>query len=605
MPTTVNRTYSYTGAVQTLVLPPNYIDGTLSVKVWGAGGGQIFGDTNQPGGQGDTVVCTIPGSLLSANDTVYFYVGGSTTSHNAGWNGGGIGGQASAGYNGYGGGGASDIRTGTALANRIVVAGGGGGTPSITNDLGGYAGDGGHPNGQAGFGNSFGTGSTAGSGHGGTQTAGGTAGNSVGSLADNAGAGALGVGGHGSNHSTSGAASGGAGGGGYYGGGGGGGAIPGGPIDSQEYAGNGGGGSSWTHASISGETYGYLANASIGKPRNNGQIQISYQLRDPVTAADAFIGSASMFGTGLLIQQELTSVSGRAAMAVGASRTALASPAMVAVARLSSARGASSIFASLTMSALSAMIDPGHRDLQPSLPLSSLGSLYIQQTQGNLNIHLLAALTLAGKTSITKSDPMVSIARLQSLGQATQLPGLSLVAVSAFDIPDIIGRVPSAFLTHEATLSMAAHGSVSLAGQLSALGGLPINPRVSMLLSGALRLNGGLPIVGSGSLIILPKLVHSGSAALASSAQLVIAPSLTEFVGPLMSSYGSLNVSHVLITDTTEMGALASLVIDSSEIFDPPYLTVIDGQTTMQFFIASRPVPSSVRNQMVVTNARS
>ena len=72
----------------------------------------------------------------TTNTTLYLYVGGGVDRNNprlGGYNGGGNGGtgyvNTSEGYDyhGFGGGGASDVRTGTVLSTRILVAGGGGG----------------------------------------------------------------------------------------------------------------------------------------------------------------------------------------------------------------------------------------------------------------------------------------------------------------------------------------------------------------------------------------------------------------------------------------------------------------------------------------------
>lgn len=303
--------FNYTGAKQVWTVPANVTSATF--ELYGAAGGASGGGmTAQPdywflGALGrDVGQSTYPGDLgwlfanpagytqavvpVTAGDVYNIYVGGNgglpdvtnTTGGTqvtakrgtAGWNGGAAGGQsvvsASAGSHYYagggGGGGATDVRHGgTALANRILVAGGSGGAggwsdrdkATFTNcpttpvppyrqigpegTLGtplyptqyistgpGRGGAVGNLNGTAG-GDAQGTtgASQVGTnGGGGTQTAGGAAGVAAGGAAISGTAGALGVGGGGASSTTttslsSGTMAGGGGGGGYYGGGGG------------------------------------------------------------------------------------------------------------------------------------------------------------------------------------------------------------------------------------------------------------------------------------------------------------------------------------------------------------------------------------------------
>ncbi|MDD3392675.1 MAG: glycine rich domain-containing protein, partial [Bacilli bacterium] len=112
----VNKTFDYTGDVQTYTVP---VDGVYQVEVWGAQGGTQR--SQYPGGKGGYAEGQ---TYLTAGTVLYIYVGGTTTTRTGGYNGGGSGGQSST----KGGGGATDIRIyGTALENRIIVAGGGGG----------------------------------------------------------------------------------------------------------------------------------------------------------------------------------------------------------------------------------------------------------------------------------------------------------------------------------------------------------------------------------------------------------------------------------------------------------------------------------------------
>lgn len=197
------RVFAYTGAAQTTVVPSgaNFV----TVDLQGAQGGGSGAYLGGRGGRLRASLAVTPGETLQIN------VGGrgvqtATPSAPGGWNGGGPQ-NADATSQGFGGGGATDIRRGAfALADRIAIAGGGGGA--------GYAsvngGDGGGTTGQAGPNGAY-TG-----GGGGTPSAGGAAG--TGSPQGGATAGALGIGGT-AGISQFGIAGGG--GGGLYGGGGG------------------------------------------------------------------------------------------------------------------------------------------------------------------------------------------------------------------------------------------------------------------------------------------------------------------------------------------------------------------------------------------------
>jgi hypothetical protein len=210
-----STTLNFTGAVQTFSAP---VTGNYTLQAWGAKGGND-GLTGANGGYATGVLA------LTAGQTISIYVGGiggNCTYPGGGWNGGGNAGPY--GCSG-GGGGASDVRFGgTALANRVIVAGGGGGAGNGIN-----AGAGG---GLLGI---------NGEGSGGTQSAGGAG----------SGAGSLGQGG---NHNGDG----GGGGGGYYGGG-------------SAYNDNGGGGgSSYIGGVLIGSTI--AGNASMPNPAGGTMI---------------------------------------------------------------------------------------------------------------------------------------------------------------------------------------------------------------------------------------------------------------------------------------------------------------------------------------------
>lgn len=204
-------TFNYTGSAQTWTVPQCV--NTITVVAKGGKGG---GGNN--GGWGASVTSNMtvtPGQVLQIN------VGGQGNCPTPGWNGGGAGGPQG-NYGGQllacGGGGASDVRiTPYALADRVIVAGGGGGRTGGDNwtatSING--GNGGCPNGLPG-GSTYGQG-----GQGGTTVAGGAGGAGWG-MGQAGFPGVLAVGGQGGMDNIVIYAAGGGGGGGLYGGGGGG-----------------------------------------------------------------------------------------------------------------------------------------------------------------------------------------------------------------------------------------------------------------------------------------------------------------------------------------------------------------------------------------------
>ena len=236
--------FSHTGGLQQWTPPINARNMTFQVS-----GGQ----GGKSGGQGGRVT----GTLTQIPSTLYIAVAGAgITGQSAagGFNGGG---QAGSGSNNEGsGGGSSDIRLGTDVESRIVVAGGGGGrgagitlTPSPGGGLIAAAGKDGQAKG----------------GGGGSQTSGGSGGLANGTGTSGS-AGSLLTGGTGGSSNLYG---GGGGGGGYYGGGGGGSDTD----SSGNDAGAGGGGSSFADPL-------YTSNIThfTGVKSGHGMVMIEYQL---------------------------------------------------------------------------------------------------------------------------------------------------------------------------------------------------------------------------------------------------------------------------------------------------------------------------------------
>lgn len=270
----VCQTFSYTGTEQTFVVPAGIA--SLAIDARGAQGeSAAVGGTGGLGGQASGTLAVTPG------ETVYVYVGG-----HDGFNGGGAGGLngniafgvAPSGTTGGRGGDASDVRQGgNGLADRAIVAGGGGGAghagvwpgcqPAVP---AGDGGAGGAAAGTAGSGTPCNCGGGGGGGGAaGTDMAGGAAGTYVGSTAclrsswSAGSAGALGVGGAGSSDFYNGTGAGGGGGGGFYGGGAG-------ANGSDTTPGGGGGGGSSYLGGVSDGT------AAAGVQTGNGSIEICH-----------------------------------------------------------------------------------------------------------------------------------------------------------------------------------------------------------------------------------------------------------------------------------------------------------------------------------------
>ena len=237
---TCSQTFYYVGAPEQFVVPEAVTRLTFEVRAASGSRG---------GGGG-----VIRGTMVNPPESFFVVVGqaGSMGINRAGgYNGGGASG-GSRGNEGSGGG-ASDIRLGTDLGSRVVVAGagGGGGAGGILGGAGGQliAASGASGQGQG--------------GGGGTQLSGGVPGvNSWGGEFPTEGS--FGLGGNGGSGNTSG---GGGGGGGWYGGGGGGGSYT-----PDTGGGGGGGGSSYAMADLTTNV-----THEVGANYGHGRIVISYQ----------------------------------------------------------------------------------------------------------------------------------------------------------------------------------------------------------------------------------------------------------------------------------------------------------------------------------------
>src|SRR3954468_6375218 len=109
------RDFNYTGAAQSWTVPKGVTSATFDL--YGANG--MSGVTPSEPSQGARYRST---SRVTPGETLMIYVGGA--GYKGGFNGGGYGGPDGLGS----GGGATDVRRGNAVTDRLLVAGGGGGT---------------------------------------------------------------------------------------------------------------------------------------------------------------------------------------------------------------------------------------------------------------------------------------------------------------------------------------------------------------------------------------------------------------------------------------------------------------------------------------------
>jgi hypothetical protein len=133
-----SQTLSFTGSQQTFTVPACVY--SVQLETWGGQGG-TSSSGGYAGGRGGYAYGTLS---VTPGQTLNIYIGGKGTNSTGsgtwiagGWNGGGTGVSW-----GGGGGGGTDIRVGgTALTDRVLVAGGGGGGyEGSYADIGGYGG---------------------------------------------------------------------------------------------------------------------------------------------------------------------------------------------------------------------------------------------------------------------------------------------------------------------------------------------------------------------------------------------------------------------------------------------------------------------------------
>jgi hypothetical protein len=269
------QTFTFTGAVQTFTVPSCV--SSVTITAHGASGSNGNASTSPAGIGGNGAIVTGTYSV-TAGDVLNIYVGGQGTLTTGGFNGGGV----NAANSSAGGGGASDVRfNGTALTDRIIVAGGGGAGGNGGCFGATVAGGNGGPGGGNGF---AGTNSSAGGGgFPGVGTFFGSFGVGCGPFQGQSGSngsgGVGGAGGLGTSLCSSSPTSGGSGGGGFTGGGGGGAGAAGtvGCSFNDTGAGGGGaGGDCYTAPS--------MTSTSItvgGAVAGNGVVTITYTLTTP------------------------------------------------------------------------------------------------------------------------------------------------------------------------------------------------------------------------------------------------------------------------------------------------------------------------------------
>lgn len=269
------QTFTFTGSVQTFTVPTCVSEVTI---VCHGASGSNGNASNSPAGIGGTGAIVTGTYAVSGGDVLSIYVGGQGTLTYGGFNGGGF----NAANQSAGGGGATDVRyNGSALTDRIIVAGGGGAGGNggcFGNTIAGGNGGPGGGDGVAGVNSTAG-----GGGFPGVGTFAGSYGVGCGPFQGQAGAngagGVGGAGGLGTSLCTTAPTSGGSGGGGFIGGGGGGAGAAGTVGCQYNDTGAGGGGAGGDcHVDAS------MTNTSInpgGASLGNGLVTITYTVNTP------------------------------------------------------------------------------------------------------------------------------------------------------------------------------------------------------------------------------------------------------------------------------------------------------------------------------------
>ncbi len=269
--------FSYTGSGQTYAVPSNVCAVTIYVA-GGEGGTDYNGGLGGVGGVGSATVLVTPGSTLSVvvgSIGGFGYIGYSGNTPGAVYGGGGAGTGASGS-----GGGLSGVYDGTSA---LVIAGGGGGAGALDADPVGGAGGNVNQPGAAGDPTTYGMGSNASGGDGGTLMAGG-----AGGVGDPNAPGTAGTSGNGGAGGSTGREGGGGGGGGYFGGGGGGGSsMMGMPMWGDDSGSGGGGGSGFAASNATNVSTEWKGHSG----RGNGAVEI-----DPFTMCS--VSNVGNFGYG-------------------------------------------------------------------------------------------------------------------------------------------------------------------------------------------------------------------------------------------------------------------------------------------------------------------
>jgi hypothetical protein len=575
MPTTITRTFNYTGATQTITLPWN-ITSNVRITCTGASGETVGGQT---GGEGGTMVYDIGPTV--GGETWYINVGGQGSGAIGGWNGGGDGNDTSVTFHGGGGGGSSDVRRGgSTLADRLVVGAGGGGSTSGWN-----GGDGGASTGADGEGYVTGSG-----GGGGDQNGGGTGGINAGGASSSGADGTLGNGGNGGRASTTNYSNGGGGGGGFYGGGGGG------AYGLNHRGGGGGGGSNYGyvppfHSGFSGTP---IVSQTSGGNVGPGVVTIVYTVADPVTGSLAFSGKGSMSVSGVETRAQLSAMKASTSMSITSPLVARVGAIPIHVtANMTVPSSPIGLSPSLALRAQSTMsILNGLVQRFAATAFAAHAQLVLQETLSSVGFSAIAQMLVSSTTNKSGAVSISSLATMSLAGSDGHFAGIPVLVSSSLTIgPTHLVVIPP--------LSMAAQAAVSLAGTRSVPGAPFMSASTSLTLSAILiRFAGGI-FTASTYLNLTPAIGHPSELIMFATPQMTIAGLDLELVAPLMSAYATMFMINPFTSNVLAIFVNASLIyLAPPEAFDAPYLIVTGSPADMAFFVSSDPGPGSVRNRL-------